>query len=102
MYNRYSMNINEDEYSPVSAPDEFSERHEKAEPAGSLLHMLTKHEDGDSSLLSLGRSLFKNFNIRKIDIDDLLLFGIVYLLLREEGDNDLILIIAALYLFGIV
>ena len=45
-------------------------------------------------------SLLSGLHMPKLELDDLLLLAILFLVLREDGDEDLMLIIAALYLLG--
>lgn len=53
-------------------------------------------EDAPSGL----GGLLAGLHMPKLELDDLLLLAIVFLVLREDGDEDLMLIIAALYLLG--
>ena len=53
-------------------------------------------EDGPSGL----GNLLSGLHMPKLELDDLLLLAILFLVLREDGDEDLMLIIAALYLLG--
>jgi len=58
-------------------------------------------KDGGGLLGSL-KGLLGNLHIPKLELDDLLLLAIAYLILRESGDDDLLLILGALFLFGLV
>lgn len=141
MYNRYSMQINDDEFAPVAAfggpperpgrpggnppahprpphpldpphhhphepppppphhrPPEPPHHHPPAPPP---VHIPGGSCEGDSSILSSLKGILSNFHMPKLELDDLLLIAIAYLLLRESGDDDLILIIAALFVFGL-
>ena len=56
-------------------------------------------EDAQGGLGSIG-SILGGLHIPKLELDDILLLAILFLVLREDGDEDLMLIIAALYLLG--
>ena len=66
------------------------------------IHIPGNPGGGESSLLGSIKSLLGNFHMPKFELDDLLLIAIAYLLLRESGDDDLILIIVALFVFGVI
>ena len=55
--------------------------------------------DGHDSLIG---KLLGNFHMPSLELDDILLLLILFLVLRENGDDDLNLIIAALYVIGAV
>ena len=128
MYNRYSLHI-DDEFSPVPAftgpqdhpggahpphrpPHPGPPPHEPPHrpphpgpppPAPPMDCPPPMYPPGgsESSILGTLRSLLGNFRIPKFELDDLLLLAGAYLNLRESGDDDLILILAALFFFGL-
>ena len=101
MYNRYLepahdyMQVDSREAAEDCAENEGRER-------SPLLKLFSGSEKREGSILDLGKSLFKNFKFPHLELDDLILLGLIFLILRENGEEEIILIIAALYLFGLV
>ena len=58
------------------------------------------HDAPESGVGGILGKLFEKFHMPDFDLDDILLLGIVFLLLRDSGDEDLLLIFAALYFLG--
>ena len=124
MYNRYSLHI-DDEFSPVPAfagpqdrpggpgqtppPRPHDPPHHRPPRPDPPAHRppppppihTPKDPCDDASLFGSLKSLLGNFHIPKLELDDILLLAIAYLILRESGDDDLILILAALFFFGL-
>ena len=101
MYNRYQLPI-EETYEPAAFfPHDASceeERHPTypAPRPHPPLQLLSRPEEKEG----IFSSLLRHFHLPKPDMDDLLLLAIAWLLLRDSGDEDLLLIMAALYLFN--
>lgn len=121
MYNRYMPKIQDiNDYIELDTSDNFTstaDTHQDVPPQmpsffapqrselqenetsakAPILQNLLGSSEGRSGII--GR-LLGSLRISRLDIDDILLLLIAFLLLREDGDGDLVLIIAALYLLG--
>ena len=125
MYNRYSMEIHDDDFVPLNRrggpgtppagprppvpgpvpppppgpmPGPLPGPHPgplPPPPPGPPVH--NRPAPGDGGLLS---GLLGGLRLQRLETDDLLLLGIAWLVLRESGDEDLFLIPAVLFLLG--
>ena len=109
MYNRYMQKVQDvDDYidlghdppgpipdRPPHTPPFYTDAHR---PPPEEMHHRPHFSDRDGE--GILEKLLKNFHMPSFDLDDILLLVIVFLLLRDSGDEDLLLIFAALYFLG--
>ncbi len=127
MYNRYSMMIHDDDdFVPAAAGGPPEPHHDR--PGEGPSHRPPEshpfppgpfpippgphpfppappppiHNHGEQHGGDLLGSLLGRLHLTQLETDDLLLLGIAYLILRENGDEDLFLILAGLFVFGIL
>lgn len=113
MYNRYSMEIRDDDFVPLREEDRRRPAppppgpgplppgpHHPTPPPGPPPHHPAPPPHGDAGGRDLLGQLLGGLHLRQLETDDLLLLGIAWLLLRENGDEDLFLILAALFFLG--
>ena len=85
MYNRYTENFYQEPEIISEAP-----REEVAETAA--IH---------PQKTGFFNSLFKGFRFDNFKLDDILLIALILILLMEDGDNEVVLIIAIVFMLGI-
>ena len=61
---------------------------------------VSDNRDDSESVMGLAKNLISRIRLSDIEMDDLLLLAIVFFTLRGSGDDDLILIMAALFFTG--
>ena len=92
MYNRYLSGA----YIPEEAPQEI-DLSPVSEPTVPPPVERQEHKPSGVDLTGALAGFLRNL---KFDTDDLLLFAIIWLLLRDSGDDDVLLIVAALFFLG--
>jgi len=99
MYNRYlSGEYIPEEQSPYRQTEtqEAGKDSQTTEASTQELMDTAKQKSG-SDLAGLLSGFLRNL---RFDTDDLLLLAIIWLLVRDSGDDDILLIVAALFVMG--